>query len=305
MICPRCSSRAIMYCAVAVRSVHAAQFLKLAVRPAKSRFSINVEVVGQMPRELIDSWKRRKFVLKDNPIRNMQDMKCVWAWLSSVITIYSNELRIRASLRWTGRSNMHKFRQILFKSECQEVVSCHFQFGARHGASLVCLRHTRGYCNKPLHWKGLQVCAYSVSLGNFNLFPFQGESELLKNNLRKHQWLWFRTESSTSCWNNIRIVFKSPQLHSMVTSFWQFIVIMNLSTSIFVSMALGAWSDKNGRKPILIIPCFGGLWCQLVYMLNVYYPVSKMPWVTIIILLNYRAPELAGMCILWAWRPYG
>jgi len=44
-------------------------------------------------------------------------------------------------------------------------------------------------------------------------------------------------------------------------------------------MALGAWSDKNGRKPILIIPCFGGLWCQLVYMLNVYYPSARAEYI--------------------------
>jgi len=40
---------------------------------------------------------------------------------------------------------------------------------------------------------------------------------------------------------------------------------------IFTSMFLASWSDNNGRKPIMILPCIGGLLSQTVYILNVYF----------------------------------
>ena len=48
----------------------------------------------------------------------------------------------------------------------------------------------------------------------------------------------------------------------------------NFLASIFTSMLLASWSDNNGRKPIMILPCIGGLLCQVVYILNVYFSVS-------------------------------
>ena len=44
---------------------------------------------------------------------------------------------------------------------------------------------------------------------------------------------------------------------------------------ILASSLLGPWSDTIGRKPIILIPMVGHIVAQIVFILNVYFWVSK------------------------------
>lgn len=78
--------------------------------------------------------------------------------------------------------------------------------------------------------------------------------------------------SRTICDNINDYDSEQTQVQIVVSTLELYSILLSSIPCIFVSMMLGAWSDKNGRKPILIIPSFGGLLCQVVYILNVYFP---------------------------------
>ena len=40
---------------------------------------------------------------------------------------------------------------------------------------------------------------------------------------------------------------------------------------IVVALFIGPWSDKNGRKPVMLLPMFGYILSTLYYLLNIYY----------------------------------
>ena len=46
--------------------------------------------------------------------------------------------------------------------------------------------------------------------------------------------------------------------------------------SILVSLLVGPYSDKYGRRPLLLVPLIGNIIAQIVYLVNVYYWVSLM-----------------------------
>jgi len=62
--------------------------------------------------------------------------------------------------------------------------------------------------------------------------------------------------------NQVQIIVSTLELYS---------TILSSIPVILMSMVIGSWSDRNGRKPVLIIPTIGSLISQLVYILNVFY----------------------------------
>ena len=41
--------------------------------------------------------------------------------------------------------------------------------------------------------------------------------------------------------------------------------------SIIISLLVGPYSDKYGRRPLLLIPLLGFIVAQIIYLVNVYY----------------------------------
>ena len=44
--------------------------------------------------------------------------------------------------------------------------------------------------------------------------------------------------------------------------------------SIIISLLIGPYSDKYGRRPLLLIPLIGSIVAQIIYLVNVYFWVS-------------------------------
>jgi len=66
--------------------------------------------------------------------------------------------------------------------------------------------------------------------------------------------------------NQVQIIVSTLELYS---------IFLSSIPCILISMVIGSWSDRNGRKPVLIIPTIGSLAAQFVYMVNVYYPSAR------------------------------
>ena len=45
--------------------------------------------------------------------------------------------------------------------------------------------------------------------------------------------------------------------------------------SIIISLLIGPYSDKYGRRPLILIPLIGSIVAQIIYLVNVYYWVRK------------------------------
>ena len=46
--------------------------------------------------------------------------------------------------------------------------------------------------------------------------------------------------------------------------------------SIIISLLIGPYSDKYGRRPLLLIPLIGHIVAQIIYLVNVYYWVRML-----------------------------
>ena len=46
--------------------------------------------------------------------------------------------------------------------------------------------------------------------------------------------------------------------------------ILTAIPAVIVSLFLGPWSDKNGRKPLIIFPQIGTMLAQFIYIINTY-----------------------------------
>jgi len=64
--------------------------------------------------------------------------------------------------------------------------------------------------------------------------------------------------------NQVQVIVSTMELYS---------IFLSSIPVILTTMAIGSWSDRNGRKPILIISTIGSLVCPVVYMVNVFYSV--------------------------------
>ena len=60
-------------------------------------------------------------------------------------------------------------------------------------------------------------------------------------------------------------------MQTIVTTIMLYSTLISSLPCIPSSMILGSWSDKHGRKPILILPIIGSLLCQVAYLLNVFF----------------------------------
>ena len=60
-------------------------------------------------------------------------------------------------------------------------------------------------------------------------------------------------------------------MQTIVTTITLYSTLISSVPCIPSSMILGSWSDKHGRKPILILPIIGSLLCQVAYLLNVFF----------------------------------
>jgi len=56
-----------------------------------------------------------------------------------------------------------------------------------------------------------------------------------------------------------------------VTSLNMNLQILSALPSIFLGLFVGAWSDRNGRKPVILGPMLGYIICNLVWLTNIYY----------------------------------
>ena len=50
-----------------------------------------------------------------------------------------------------------------------------------------------------------------------------------------------------------------------------YITVIHCVPSIFFVLFLGPWSDKHGRKPLMILPTVGYIISTLIYMANYYF----------------------------------
>ena len=56
-----------------------------------------------------------------------------------------------------------------------------------------------------------------------------------------------------------------------VGTFFSFYKFHLFSCSILISLVVGPYSDKYGRRPLLLIPLLGLIVSQIIYLVNVYY----------------------------------
>eukprot|EP00090_Calanus_glacialis_P007645 TRINITY_DN16090_c0_g1_i1.p1 TRINITY_DN16090_c0_g1~~TRINITY_DN16090_c0_g1_i1.p1 ORF type:complete len:430 (-),score=74.64 TRINITY_DN16090_c0_g1_i1:348-1637(-) len=64
---------------------------------------------------------------------------------------------------------------------------------------------------------------------------------------------------------------ENDQVQEEVTTINLYFTFLSALPCILMSMMIGPWSDKNGRKPVLLIPILGHIIAQCVYMFNVYF----------------------------------
>lgn len=57
--------------------------------------------------------------------------------------------------------------------------------------------------------------------------------------------------------------------------------ILTAIPAVIVSLFLGPWSDINGRKPLMVVPMFGTLVSQLVYIINTYFFQWKAEYILV------------------------
>jgi len=81
--------------------------------------------------------------------------------------------------------------------------------------------------------------------------------------------------SSTVCDNIVHYEEEQNKVQVVVSTLELYNTYLSSIPVIFTSMLLASWSDNNGRKPIMILPCIGGLLCQVVYILNVYFSSAR------------------------------
>ena len=75
--------------------------------------------------------------------------------------------------------------------------------------------------------------------------------------------------------------------------------------SILMSIIIGPWSDKNGRKPVLLIPILGHIVAQCVYIFNVYFWVGEIKFLqkSVKLILVRKCPVHPSFCnLLNIWR---
>jgi len=64
---------------------------------------------------------------------------------------------------------------------------------------------------------------------------------------------------------------ENDQVQEEVTTINLYFTFLSALPCIFMSIIIGPWSDKNGRKPVLLIPILGHIIAQVVYIANVYF----------------------------------
>lgn len=68
---------------------------------------------------------------------------------------------------------------------------------------------------------------------------------------------------------------ENNQVEKIVTQLQLYSTFLYSIPCILASMVIGSWSDRNGRKPILIIPMLGSIIAQVIYILNVYFSSAR------------------------------
>eukprot|EP00092_Neocalanus_flemingeri_P012562 GFUD01013540.1.p1 GENE.GFUD01013540.1~~GFUD01013540.1.p1 ORF type:complete len:490 (+),score=71.29 GFUD01013540.1:897-2366(+) len=64
---------------------------------------------------------------------------------------------------------------------------------------------------------------------------------------------------------------ENDQVQEEVTTINLYFTFLSAIPCILMSIIIGPWSDKNGRKPVLLIPILGHIIAQCVYIFNVYF----------------------------------
>ena len=72
-----------------------------------------------------------------------------------------------------------------------------------------------------------------------------------------------------------------------------YFIVLSALPSIVVALFIGPWSDKNGRKPVMIIPMIGYILTTLCWLLNIYY----MHWPATYLLVMVVFSVFGGMVV--------
>ena len=71
------------------------------------------------------------------------------------------------------------------------------------------------------------------------------------------------------------------QVQEIVADLQMYLSILSSIPAIITGLFLGPWSDANGRKPLMIVPCIGDVLGQVVLILNTYFGHIKAEYILI------------------------
>jgi len=77
--------------------------------------------------------------------------------------------------------------------------------------------------------------------------------------------------NATICANIDNHTMEENMVQAGVTSLNMNLQILSALPSIFLGFFVGAWSDRNGRKPVILGPMLGYIVANLVWLINIYY----------------------------------
>ena len=77
--------------------------------------------------------------------------------------------------------------------------------------------------------------------------------------------------NQTICANIDNHTSEENLVQAGVTSLNMNLQILSALPSIFLGLFVGAWSDRNGRKPVILGPMLGYIISNLVWLINIYY----------------------------------
>jgi PCFT/HCP family folate transporter-like MFS transporter 1/3 len=55
--------------------------------------------------------------------------------------------------------------------------------------------------------------------------------------------------------------------------------ILSSLPGIFLCLLIGPWSDRHGRRALMVMPVFGCLLSQVVLVVNTYFEAARAEWI--------------------------
>jgi len=77
--------------------------------------------------------------------------------------------------------------------------------------------------------------------------------------------------NKTICANIDKHVKEDDQVQTKVSELNMYMNILGSVPCMLVALFIGPWSDKNGRKPVMIIPMIGYILSNICWLLNIYF----------------------------------